>query len=79
MELVQKTWEYQRRIEEFFRNIGKGRIGRVTKMARRPTSDEYSKVVFITGLGVLLIGAFGFFVYYVMTQWLPELWRILNP
>ncbi|TLZ86669.1 MAG: protein translocase SEC61 complex subunit gamma, partial [Methanobacteriota archaeon] len=40
--------------------------GRVLKMARRPTSDEYSKVVLITGLGIAAIGALGFVIYLIM-------------
>src|SRR2546422_488362 len=42
------------------------RYGRVLKMARRPTPDEYSKVVLITGLGIAAIGALGFVIYLIM-------------
>src|SRR6266581_335984 len=65
-DIVDKSWEVQRRIEERAKRLGKGRYGRVLKMARRHTPDEYSKVVLITGLGIAAIGALGFVIYLVM-------------
>src|SRR2546425_13014480 len=65
-DLVDRSWEVQRRIEERAKRLGKGRYGRVLKMARKPTQDEYSKVVLITGLGIAAIGALGFVIYLVM-------------
>jgi len=65
-DIVDRSWEVQRRIEERVKRLGKGRFGRVLKMARKPTSDEYSKVVLITGLGIVAIGALGFVIYLVM-------------
>jgi len=35
--IVEKTWETQRRFEERAKRLGKGRYGRVLKMARKPT------------------------------------------
>lgn len=64
--IVDKSWEVQRRIEERAKRLGKGKYGRVLKMARKPTSDEYSKVVLITGLGILGIGLLGFVIYWIM-------------
>jgi len=64
--IVDKSWEVQRRIEERAKRLGKGKYGRVLKMARRPTSDEYSKIVLITGLGILGIGLLGFVIYWIM-------------
>ena len=65
-EIVDRSWEVQRRIEERAKRLGKGRFGRVLKMARKPTSDEYSKVVLITGIGIVAIGALGFVIYLIM-------------
>jgi len=64
--IVDKSWEVQRRIEERAKRLGKGKYGRILKMARRPTSDEYSKVVLITGLGIAAIGLLGFVIYWLM-------------
>jgi protein transport protein SEC61 subunit gamma-like protein len=65
-DIVDKSWDAQRRIEERMKRLGKGKYGRVLKMARKPTSDEYSKVVMITGIGIALIGALGFVIYLIM-------------
>lgn len=65
-DLLDKSWDAQRRIEERMKRLGKGKYGRVLKMARRPTSDEYSKVVLITGIGIAAIGALGFVIYLIM-------------
>lgn len=65
-DIVDKSWDVQRRIEERMKRLGKGKYGRVLKMARKPTSDEYSKVVMITGIGIAAIGALGFIIYLIM-------------
>ena len=58
-----KAWAVQHKIEEREQRIGKGKYGRVLKMTRKPTSEEYEKTAKITGLGILLIGALGFVIY----------------
>lgn len=65
-EIVDKGWEVQRRIEARAKRLGKGKYGRILKMARRPTSDEYSKVVLITAIGIAAIGLVGFLIYWAM-------------
>lgn len=67
MDVVDKSWEVQKDIEERVQRIGKGKYGRVIKMARKPSTDEYIKVVQITGLGLLAIGGVGFLIYWLMT------------
>ena len=66
VEMIEKGWEVQRRIEERLKRMGKGKYGRILKMARKPTPDEFSKVVIITGLGLVAVGALGFAIYFVM-------------
>ena len=65
-DLMEKGWEVQRRIEERLKRMGKGKYGRILKMARKPTPDEFSKVVIITGIGLVAVGALGFAIYYIM-------------
>jgi len=65
-DIVDKSWDVQRRIEERMKRLGRGKYGRVLKMARKPTSDEYSKVILVTGLGIAAIGAMGFVIYLIM-------------
>jgi len=65
-EIMEKGWEVQRRIEERLKRMGKGKYGRILKMARKPTTDEFSKVIIITGIGLVAVGALGFVIYFVM-------------
>ncbi len=68
MDIVDKSWEVQKDIEECVGKIGKGKYGRVIKMARKPTNDEYIKTVTITGIGLLLIGGLGFLIYLIWSS-----------
>ncbi len=67
-----------RRAQETFdgrlRTFGHGRYGRILRMARRPTSEEYVKVLEVTTLGAILIGLTGFALYIFFTQVGPWLW-----
>ena len=72
MDIVEKSWEVQGTIEDRVKRIGKGKYGRVIKMARKPTPDEYVKTVMITGIGIILIGGLGFAIYLIW-QYLPGL------
>jgi protein transport protein SEC61 subunit gamma and related proteins len=67
-----------RRAQETFdgrlRTFGHGRYGRILRMARRPTSEEYVKVLEVTALGAVLIGLTGFALYIFFSQVGPWLW-----
>ena len=60
---VDKAWDLQYRIEARQQRIGKGKYGRVLKMARKPTHEEYIKTIQITGIGILLVGLLGFLIF----------------
>ena len=68
---VGKEWELQRKIEGKQQRIGSGRYGRVLKMARKPTNDEYQKTAKIVAAGILLIGALGFVIYAMKELLIP--------
>jgi protein transport protein SEC61 subunit gamma-like protein len=70
MDIVEKSWEVQKDVEERVSKIGKGKYGRVIKMARKPTRDEYVKTITVTGLGLLAIGGLGFLIYLIWTTFL---------
>jgi protein transport protein SEC61 subunit gamma-like protein len=73
---VDKAWDLQHNIETRQKRIGKGKYGRVLKMARNPTNEEYSKTSKITGAGILIIGGMGFIVYLLaklVAPWIGEL------
>ena len=63
VDIVEESWNIQRRIENRAKNLGKGKYGRVLKMARKPETEEYVKVLQITSLGLFLMGALGFLIY----------------
>lgn len=72
-EIVDRSWDLQRRIEEKTKHVGKGKYGRVIKMARKPTREEYLKVTEITAIGLLLIGGLGFLIYWIFEYGAPML------
>ena len=67
MDIYGKSKEIERKIEERSKRLGKGKYGRVLKMAVKPDNEEYAKVIQITGMGIILIGILGFSVYYIWT------------
>ncbi len=75
---MEKAWDLQHRIEAKQKRVGKGKYGRVLKMARKPTNDEYSKTSKITGAGILLIGGLGFLIFLLTNQIAPWLAEILG-
>jgi len=71
VEIIDKAWKVQREIEDGVKHIGKGRYGRVLKMARKPTGEEYIKTNQITALGIILIGGLGFLIYWLFAYAAP--------
>ena len=65
--IVAKAWDAQERLEGRMANIGKGKYGRVLRMARKPTPEEYRKAATISAIGIGVLGALGFVIYYLMT------------
>ena len=75
---LDRAWEVQHRIEARQQRIGKGKYGRVLKMARKPTSEEYEKTSKITGLGILAVGALGFTIYIIVDVVIPWIMQALG-
>lgn len=74
--IINRAWNLQYNIESRQKRIGKGKYGRVLKMARKPTDEEYSKTSKITGAGIILIGGIGFLVWLLAKEvapWIAEL------
>ncbi len=67
-----------RRVQDNFdgrlRTVGHGKYGRILRMARRPTQEEYVKVLEVTALGAVLIGLTGFGIYIFFGQVGPWIW-----
>jgi len=76
--ILEKAWKIQRKIEVRQERIGKGKYGRVLKMARKPTNEEYEKTAKITSLGILATGALGFGIYMIIDQVIPWILEALG-
>jgi protein transport protein SEC61 subunit gamma-like protein len=76
--IIDRAWDLQHDIESRQKRIGKGKYGRVLKMARNPTNEEFEKTSKITGAGILIIGGLGFVVYLIATQIAPWIGELLG-
>ncbi|MFA5861190.1 MAG: protein translocase SEC61 complex subunit gamma [Candidatus Thermoplasmatota archaeon] len=65
--LIGKAWDAQDKLEGRLSYIGKGKYGRVLRMARKPTPDEYRKASIVSAAGLVILGAIGFLVFYLMS------------
>lgn len=65
--IVAKAWNAQERLESRLSNIGKGRYGRVLRMSRKPTPEEYRKAATVSAVGLAILGVLGFTIYYLMS------------
>ena len=64
--LIDKAWDTQAKIEARVSHLGRGKYGRVLKMARKPTPQEFRKAALITGIGILVLGTLGFVIAQLM-------------
>lgn len=74
--IVDRAWELQYSIEVRQKRIGRGKYGRVLKMARKPTDEEFAKTSKITGAGILIVGGLGFVVWLLakhVAPWIGEI------
>lgn len=71
MNTESRAEEIQENLESKANNFGKGKYGRILKMARTPTREEYKKTCYIAALGIVLLGVVGFAIMWVMT-YLPD-------
>tara|TARA_B100001250_G_scaffold339568_1_gene306971 strand:- start:249 stop:488 length:240 start_codon:yes stop_codon:yes gene_type:complete len=78
MSFIDKVWQTQHKLEERFKRIGRGQYGRVLRLARKPTSDEFMKSSWVVAIGIGVIGAIGFIVYYVWLKGRPIIADLLG-
>ncbi len=69
--IVDKAWDIQSSIEKKGERLGKGKYGRVLKMARNPDQEEYIKTSQITAIGILIVGVLGFFIFLLSSRVVP--------
>ena len=78
MSFIDNVWQMQHKLEERFKKIGRGQYGRVLRLARKPTSDEFMKSSWVVAIGIGVIGAIGFIVYYVWLKGRPIIADLLG-
>jgi len=74
MDVIERSWRIQNRFDERIKRFGKGKYGRVLKMAKKPEPEEYKKTLQITSAGCVLIGGLGFLIYLIW-QYAPGFFR----
>ena len=60
---IDKAWKIQNTIENKGKHFGKGKYGRIFKIAKKPSEEEYTKTIEISILGLLVLGLIGFGIY----------------
>ena len=55
--------DFESKIEGF----GKGRYGRIMQMAHTPDKEEFLRTAKISAIGIIILGALGFAIMWVMT------------
>ena len=78
MSYIERIWNTQQGLEDRFRRIGRGRFGRVLRLARKPTYDEFIKSSSIVGIGIGIVGLIGFIVYYIWLKVPPIISDVLG-
>jgi len=63
--------EFQDSFESKIGGFGKGRYGRLLQMAHTPDKEEYMRTAKISAIGIIILGAVGFAIMWVMT-YLPD-------
>ncbi|MGI6009299.1 MAG: protein translocase SEC61 complex subunit gamma [Methanomethylophilus sp.] len=70
-EAASKAQDIQDDLESKMGNLGKGKYGRILQMAHTPDKEEYLKTAKISAIGIILLGALGFLIMWLMT-YLPD-------
>lgn len=60
------AYDLQDEFESKAKGFGKGKYGRILKMAHTPSREEYTKTLYIAGIGIIIIGAVGFAIWWLM-------------
>jgi protein transport protein SEC61 subunit gamma-like protein len=61
--LIDKAWEVQGSLERRGKQLGKGKYGRIFRIAKKPDEEEYTKTIEISIMGLLILGLVGFGIY----------------
>jgi protein transport protein SEC61 subunit gamma-like protein len=62
-DLIDKAWKAQSNIEKRGKQLGKGKYGRIFRIAKKPDEEEYTKTIEISIVGLLMLGLIGFGIF----------------
>jgi protein transport protein SEC61 subunit gamma and related proteins len=74
MAFLDRAKRMQENFDGRLRSVGHGKYGRILRMARKPTSEDYVRVLEVTWIGAVIIGLTGFALYIFFTQLGPWIW-----
>ena len=75
MAFLDRAKHAQETFDGRLRNFGHGKYGRILRMARKPSVEDYVKVLEVTWLGAVIIGTTGFLLYIFFQVWGPYIWN----
>lgn len=64
MSFVEWVWNKQDALEERVRRLSRGKLGRVMRLAKKPSYDEFTKTSWTVAIGIVITGGIGFTIYY---------------
>jgi len=64
MSFVDWVWKKQDALEERARKISRGQLGRVMRLAKKPSYDEFTRTSWTVAIGIAITGGIGFAIYY---------------
>ena len=67
MSIEQKATAVQENLETKFSKLGTGKYGRIIRMCRTPTTEEYKRSLLIVAAGLAVLGVVGFGIYWLMS------------
>jgi len=67
MSIEQKATAAQENLESKFSKLGTGKYGRIIKMCRTPSTEEYKRSLLIVAAGLAVLGVVGFGIYWLMS------------
>jgi protein transport protein SEC61 subunit gamma-like protein len=74
----EKFQDWQDDIEGRVRSLQTGSYARILKMARKPSPSQFRQTLIVCGIGMLILGLFGFIVQALMNNVFPSFFNWLT-
>ena len=67
----ERVQDWQDKIERQVRQVSRGNMARILRMAKKPTHQEFIQTCIVCGIGMMVLGAIGFVILVLMDNVLP--------